>query len=534
MSQSEDRFRTLSGTPLKAVYGLEDLERMGFNDREHLGAPGEYPYTRGIDPLMYRKDLWIMGQYSGFGSAEDTNLRIKYLLEKGQTGFAIAQDVPMQMGLDSDHPLAEGEVGKVGVAVNSLKDMEVLMDGIDLGRVRQIRTTANAISTIFISMMIAVAEKKGISPGDFNVLIQNDILKEFVSRGTFIFPPGPSLRLTVDVIQYCIENIPNWNPIQICGYHMREAGCTAAQEIAFAMTNAIAYIQETLKRGVDIDRLAPKLFIMFSSQPDLLEETAKFRTARRVWASLLKERFGAKKAESQKLRIFGFTGGSWLTAQEPLNNIVRITLEVLAAVLGGVQVLASSSYDEAHSIPSEEAVHLALRTQQIIAHESGVAFSADPLGGSFLVESLGLQMEEEVLQIIKKIDGIGGAVRAIENGYYQRQIADSAHRVQRALEEKKRTLIGVNMFREEETCRIKLQKPDPESRRRTLERLQATRKSRDQAKVKQALQRIEKMAGGTENLIPAILEAVKGYATVGEICQSLKNIFSEHQEVVVY
>lgn len=530
MSEKRDKFVSLSGLPLKPTYDKDDLEEAGFDYSRHLGKPGQFPYTRGIDPLMYRKDLWVMGQYSGFGSAEDTNRRFKYLLDRGETGFAIALDLPTQIGMDSDHPLAAGEVGKTGVAINSLRDMEILFDGIRLDHVRLIRTTANAISPIMIAMLIASAEKQGISPGDFGVLIQNDVLKEFIARGTYIFPPGPSLRLTVDVIQYCIEKIPNWNPIQICGYHMREAGCTAAQEIAFAFSDAAAYIEETLRRGVQIDQLAPKLYVMFSSQPDLLEEVAKFRVARRIWAYMMRDRFEANRMDSHKLRIFGFTGGSWLTAQEPLNNIVRVTLEVLAAVLGGVQVLASSSYDEAHAIPSEEAVRVALRTQQIIAHESGGAFSVDPLGGSYLIESLGMEMEKDVLEIMKNIEEKGGAVKAIESGFFQKELIESSYKIQKDVEEKRRVWIGVNMFQEEKKAKIQIMKVDPDSQKRVVERLQDVKRTRDNTKVKRSLQSIEEGARGKSNLVPAILEAVKVYATVGEICNALKNVFSEHRD----
>ncbi len=534
MNSKGIRFTTLSGLPLKPAYGPEDLKDAGFDFATHIGQPGAFPYTRGIDPLMYRKDLWVMGQYSGFGSAEDTNRRIKFLIEKGQTGFSIALDLPTQMGIDSDDPLAAGEVAKIGVAINTLRDMEILFDGIPFERVRQIRTTANAISPIFVAMLIAVAQKQGISPGDFRLLIQNDILKEFICRGTYIFPPQPSVRLTVDVIQYAIENIPSWNPIQICGYHMREAGCTAAQEIAFAFSDAIAYIEETLRRGISIGQLAPKLYVMLSSQPDLLEEVAKFRTARRIWASLMRDRFGAQAEDSQKLRIFGFTGGSWLTAQEPLNNIVRITLEVLAAVLGGVQVLASSSYDEALSIPSEEAVRIALRTQQIVAYESGVAFSADPLGGSYQVESIGMEMEKNVSAMMKKIEEMGGTIRAIEKGFIQKQIADASYQMQRAVEDKERGLVGVNLFVEGKPAKIQSMKVDAESQKKVMERLQEIKRTRDAAQVKMTLERVKQEARGKANLIPAILEAVTAYATVGEICGALKAVFSEYREMPIY
>jgi methylmalonyl-CoA mutase N-terminal domain/subunit len=534
MEGEEKRFQTLSGTTIQPVYDPDTLVARRVDFTQHIGAPGKFPFTRGIHPLMYRRDLWVMGQYSGFGSAEDTNMRIKYLLERGQTGFAMALDLPTQMGIDSDNPLAAGEVGKIGVAINTLRDMEILLDGIPWERVRQIRTTANAISAIFISMLIAVAEKQGISPDEFRLLIQNDILKEFIARGTYIFPPEPSVRLTVDVIEYCIEKFPSWNPIQICGYHMREAGCSAAQEMAFAFSDAVTYIEETLRRGVPIDRLAPKLYVMFSCQPDLLEEVAKFRTARRIWAYMMRDRFGTQDPESQKLRIFGFTGGSWLTAQEPLNNTVRVTLEVLAAALGGVQVLASSSYDEALSIPSEEAVRLALRTQQIIAHESGVAFTVDPLGGSYFLESLGMQMETEAKGMMKRIDDIGGAIRAIEKGYIQKEIAEASHRTQKAVEEKRRGVVGVNLFAEEKGARIQTMKVASDSQQRITERLQEVKNQRDKHRVQKALQEVEETARGKSNLIPAILNAVKAYATIGEISGSLKKVFSEFEEVLVY
>jgi methylmalonyl-CoA mutase N-terminal domain/subunit len=528
--ETKKEFKTASSIPVKEVYIPSDLDEIGFNYSSDLGLPGTYPFVRGIVKDMYRGNLWIMGQYSGYGTAEESNRRYKYLIEQGATGFSIALDLPTQIGYDSDHPMARGEVGKVGVAIDSLKDMETLFEGIPLNRVRQIRTTANAIGPIFVALFLAIAEKQGISPLDFSILLQNDVLKEYVARGTYIFPPKPSVRVCTDVIEYCSTHLPEWIPINFCGYHLREAGCTAVQEIAFTFANAIAYIESTSARGLHIDQFAPKLTCMFSGGIDLFEEIAKFRAARRIWAKLMNNRFGAKEPESQSLRIFCFTAGSNLTTQQPLNNIVRVTLEALGAVLGGVQIMATSSYDEGYATPSHEAATIALRTQQIIAYESGVIHTVDPLGGSFFIERLTREIEERVWKYIDKIDEMGGTIAAITNRFFQNEIEEAAYRYQKKIENRENIVVGVNEFKSSDVTEIEILKVDPEVEVKQVKNLLEMKRDRDNKKVKKCLSVLKQVTKEGKNIIPATFEAVKAYATVGEICDTLKEVFGEYKE----
>nr|BAL58852.1 methylmalonyl-CoA mutase, N-terminal domain [Candidatus Acetothermum autotrophicum] len=497
--------------------------------QEKLGFPGEYPFTRGVYPTMYRGRLWTMRQYAGFGSAEETNARYKYLIAQGQTGLSVAFDLPTQIGYDSDHPKAEGEVGKAGVAISSLKDFEILFGGISLENV-SVSMTINATAALLLAMHIAVAERQGLAKEKLSGTTQNDILKEYIARKTYIFPPEFSMRLVTDIIAYCAEHMPRWNPISISGYHMREAGATAVQELAFALANGIEYVNAVRARGLDIDRFASQLSFFFSCDNNFFEEIAKFRAARRLWAKIMRERFGAKKKESLMLRFHTQTAGSSLTAQQPLNNIIRTALQALAAVLGGTQSLHTNSYDEALALPTEEAVRIALRTQQIIAEESGVADTIDPVGGSYYVEWLTDRLEEAAQQYIEKIDELGGMRRAIELGFVQREIEQSAYRKQREIEEKKRLVVGVNIFASEEPQQPKILKIAPEVIEKQLARLREIRRTRDAARVKQALENLRAAARTDKNLMPFILEAVKAYATVGEICDLLREEFGEYQE----
>ncbi len=437
----QEIFATDSGLALDPAYTAASLEGQGFDPEKDLGHPGFFPYTRGIHPAMYRKELWIMGQYSGFGSAEEANERYKTLLAHGQTGFSIALDLPTQIGYDADNPLVLGEVGKVGVHLGSLADVERLFDGIPLEQVRQIRTTANSIGPVFLALCIAAFEKQGIPPANVRLFIQNDVLKEYIGRGTYIYPPGPSVKLSTDVIEYCARHLPGWVPLAMSGYHIRDSGATAAQELAFTFANALAYIESALGRGLTIDDFAPQLFAFLSSSMDLLEEVAKFRAARRFWARLMRDRFGARDPESTKLRIFAYTLGGNLLAPQPLNNIVRVTVETLAAVLGGVQTIATSSFDEAYCLPSQEAATVALRTQQIVAHETGVTSVVDALGGSYALEHLTARIEGEVRRIVEQIEALGGAAACIEQGYYQRELANAAFRRQKAIEKGDKVLV---------------------------------------------------------------------------------------------
>lgn len=531
--ERQAEFTTNSGIPLKRVYTHRDLDEQGFDELSDLGLPGAYPFTRGISPTMYRSKFWVMGMYSGYGSAEEANQRYRTLLEQGQTGFSIALDLPTQIGYDADHPMAAGEVGKVGVHLGSLEDVERLFEGIALEKVRQIRTTANAIGPVILALFVAAFEKRGLSPNDVRIFIQNDSLKEFISRGTYIYPPGPSVKLSADVIEYCARHLTNWVPLAMSGYHIRDSGSTAVQELAFTFANAIAYIEDALRRGLNIDDFAPQLFTFLAGSIDFLEEVAKYRAARRVWARLMRERFGAKDPESMKLRIFAYTLGGNLTAQQPLNNIARVAIETLAAVLGGVQTIATSSFDEAYSIPTEEAATVALRTQQIVAHEAGVTGTADPLAGSYVIETLTSEIERGVMDYLDKIEAQGGAIACIEQGVFQRELADAAYRLQMAIERKERVIVGVNAYQSDDVQQIPVFKVDPSVERRQIERVQALRARRDNQRVHETLAALEEAARAGENVIPAMIEAAKAYATVGEICDALRNVYGTYEPTMV-
>ncbi|ASS75016.1 methylmalonyl-CoA mutase [Tumebacillus algifaecis] len=524
--ERRETFTTSSDTlEVKRLYTPEDAQG---DYLEKLGFPGEYPYTRGVQPTMYRSRFWTMRQYSGFGSAEETNLRFKYLLENGQTGLSTAFDLPTQIGYDSDDMMAKGEVGKVGVAIASLKDMETLLSGIALDKVST-SMTINAPASVLLAMYIAVAEKQGVASTEVSGTIQNDILKEYVARGTYIYPPEASMRLITDIFGYCAEHVPNWNTISISGYHIREAGSTAVQEVAFTLSNAIAYVEAAVKAGLDVDRFAPRLSFFFNAHNNFLEEIAKFRAARRIWSRIMKERFAAKDPKSWQLRFHTQTGGSTLTAQQPDNNIVRVTMQALSAVLGGTQSLHTNSKDEALALPTEESARIALRTQQIIAYESGVADTVDPLAGSFYIESLTDEIESQALEYIAKIDEMGGAVKAIEQGYMQREIQNAAYQSQMDIESGSAVVVGVNKFRLENEPKPDLQKINPELERIQNESLAELRKTRDNELVQAKLAALRQAAQGTDNLMPFIVDAVKAYATLGEICNVMRDVFGEYQ-----
>jgi methylmalonyl-CoA mutase N-terminal domain/subunit len=530
-TERQEKFETSSGLEIDTVYTPEDL--ISFDYTRDLGYPGQYPFTRGVQANMYRGRMWTIRQYAGFGTAEETNQRYRYLLEQGQTGLSIAFDLPTQIGYDSDHPLAKGEVGKVGVAIDSLRDMEVLFQDIPLEKVST-SMTINATAPILLAMYIALGKKQGIEQAKLNGTTQNDILKEYIARGTHIFPPHPSMRLTTDIFAYCTDQIPRWNTISISGYHIREAGSTAAQEIGFTLANGIAYVQAAIDAGLDIDTFAPRLSFFFNSHINFFEEIAKFRAARRLWAKIMRERFKAKESRSWMLRFHTQTAGCSLTAQQPHNNIVRTALEALAATLGGTQSLHTNSFDEAYAPPSEEAVTIAVRTQQILGYESDIAASVDPLGGSYYIEHLTDSLEKEAGEYISKIDNIGGAVSAIEQGYQQREIQDSSYRYQKAIESGKRTVVGVNKFvspypKIEGLLRVK-----PEVEKRQTERTAQVRKDRDTGNVNQALKRLEDVARSKDNTMPAFLECVEAYATVGEICDVLRKTFTTQKEFLVF
>jgi methylmalonyl-CoA mutase N-terminal domain/subunit len=529
--ERQERFEFTSGTEIKALYAPEDLDGQDYSER--IGYPGEYPFTRGIQPTMYRGRLWTMRQYAGFASAEESNERYRYLLEQGQTGLSIAFDLPTQIGYDSDHPLAQGEIGKVGVAIDTLGDMEVLFQQIPLDRVST-SMTINSTAPVLLAMYIALAQKQGVDPAKLNGTIQNDILKEYVARGTYILPPRPSMRLITDIFKYCGEHVPRWNTISISGYHIREAGATAAQELAFTLANGIAYVQAAIDVGLDVDNFAGRLSFFFASHNNLFEEVAKFRAARRLWARLMKERFGAKDPRSWMLRFHTQTGGCTLTAQQPDNNVIRTAMQALAAVLGGTQSLHTNSRDEAYATPSEEAVTIALRTQQVLAYESGVADSVDPLAGSYFVESLTNTLEAEAMEYIDRIDSMGGALAAIEQGFPQREIQESSYRYQKDIESEKRVVVGVNRFVSSYPKPSGLLRLDPEVAKRQKARLARVKQERDGDAVGAALKKLEVAARGTENTMPAFLECVAAYATIGEICDVLRGIFGEQREIAAF
>lgn len=520
------------GLKHKNLYTPLDLE--GFDYERDLGFPGEYPYTRGVQPTMYRGRLWTMRMYAGFSTAEESNKRYKYLIANGGTGLSVAFDLPTQIGYDSDDKMSAGEVGKVGVAIDSLYDMERLFDGIDLGKVST-SMTINAPASILLAMYIAVAEKQGVPASALRGTIQNDILKEYAARGTYIFPVKPSMRLITDIFEYCSANVPKWNTISISGYHIREAGSTAAQEVAFTIADGIAYIEAALKAGMKIDEFAPRLSFFWNAHNNVLEEVAKFRASRRIWARILKERFHAENPKSMKLRFHTQTAGSMLTAQQPNNNIIRVALQTAAAVMGGTQSLHTNSRDEALALPTTESVTIALRTQQIVAYESGLADVVDPLGGSYYVEALTNAIEEEVMQYIKKIDEMGGAVEAIDKGYIQKEIQDSAYAWQMAVESGEKTIVGVNKFTMEEPPVTGLLKIDASVGERKKAQLAKDKENRDQAKVAEELAKLEKAAQtpaeGPDhvNLMPVILDCVRAYCTEGEICGVLRKVFGEYK-----
>lgn len=519
-----------SGIELKRVYDPEDIAEIDYN--ENLSYPGEYPYTRGVQPTMYRGKLWTMRQYAGFATAEESNKRYKYLLNQGQTGLSVAFDLPTQIGYDSDHPLSEGEVGKVGVAIDSLKDMEILFDGIPLDKVST-SMTINAPASVLLAMYIAVAAKQGVTPDKLSGTIQNDILKEYIARGTYIFPTEASMRLITNIFEYCASNVPKWNTISISGYHIREAGSTAVQEVAFTLADGIAYVNAAIDAGLDIDEFAPRLSFFFNSHNDLFEEVAKFRAARRLWAKIMKERFGAKNPKSLMLRFHTQTGGSTLTAQQPDNNVVRVAVQTLAAVLGGTQSLHTNSRDEALALPSEDSVRIALRTQQIVAYESGVTETIDPLAGSYYVESLTDEIEKRAAEYIRKIDDLGGAAKAIERGFIQKEIQESAYIYQKEIENGDRIVVGMNKFEIKESTPKGLLRVDPAVGEMQKEKIRKLKDERDNKKVEEDLNALKVAALKDENLMPYIIEAVKSYSTLGEICDVLREVFGEYQQSVI-
>lgn len=526
--ERKGEFTTISDMPIERLYTPGDLIKIDY--LKNIGFPGEWPFIRGVQPTMYRGRFWTMRQYAGFGTAEDSNKRYKYLLKQGQTGLSVAFDLPTQMGYDSDHKMCRGEVGKCGVAISSLRDMEVLFDGIPLDKVST-SMTINSTAMILLAMYVAVAEKQGVAKQELAGTIQNDILKEYVARGTYIFPPRESMRLITDVFEYCSKNMPKWNTINVSGYHIREAGSTAVQEVAFTLADGIAYVEAAINKGLELDKFAPRLAFFFGSHNDLFEEIAKFRAARRLWAKIMKNRFNAKSQKSMKLRFHTQTAGCSLTAQQPENNIVRVTIQALAAVLGGTQSLHTNSMDEAYALPTEKAVRIALRTQQIIAHESGITNTIDPLAGSYFIESLTNQIEEAAMKYIKKIDDMGGILTAIERGFIQKEITDSAYRYQRAVDKGEKIVIGINMYSNNDKVNIETLKVNPEVEEKQKRRLQKLRKQRDKEKVKRALAEIRKVSSGEENLMPAVLDAVKSYVTLGEICDVLKEVFGEYRPI---
>lgn len=526
----KERFATLGNIPLKTVYTQEDLA--GDNLQETVGVPGEFPYTRGIYPTMYRGRLWTMRQYAGFGTAAQSNERFRYLLGKGQTGLSVAFDLPTQIGLDSDSARAAGEVGKTGVAIDSLEDMEVLFAGIPLDRVST-SMTINATAAILLALYAGVAKKQGADLRKLSGTVQNDILKEFIARGTYIYPPRPSMRIVTDLFAWCRAELPSWNMISISGYHIREAGSTAAQEIAFALADAIAYVDAAVAAGLAVDEFAPRLSFFFNAHNDLLEEIAKYRAARRLWAHLMHDRFGAKLADSMKLRFHVQTAGSSLTAQQPENNIVRVAIQALGAVLGGCQSLHTNAMDEALALPTEDAALLALRTQQIIAHETGVANTVDPVGGSYAIEKLTDEVEACARQYISRIDALGGVLRGIETGYVQGEIQKAAYDYQRAVESREQIVVGVNQYVSEKEAPIPTMRVDPDLERAQIERLRALRARRDSARAGAAVAEVERRARSGENLMPAITAAVEALATVGEISDALRRVFGEYTESVV-
>ncbi len=525
--ERQDSFVTSSEIVVPDLLSEEDIR--DFDSHAQLGYPGEFPFTRGVQPTMYRSRLWTMRQYAGFATAEESNKRYHYLLSQGTTWLSVAFDLPTQMGYDADHSLSEGEVGKVGVSISSLEDMETLLNGLPLERIST-SMTINATASILLSLYIAVAKKQGADIRKLSGTVQNDVLKEYIARGTYIYPPQHSMRIITDMFRYCAENLPRWNTISISGYHIREAGSTAVQEVAFTLSNAIAYVQAAIDAGLNVDRFAGQLSFFFNSHNNLFEEVAKFRAARRMWAHIMCERFHAQDARSMMLRFHTQTAGSTLTAQQPDNNIVRTAYQALAAVLGGTQSLHTNSKDEALSLPTEDSVRVALRTQQILAYESGVADVVDPLAGSYYVEYLTNEIEQRAWEYIQKIDELGGSVRAIEHGYMQAEIEQAAYTYQRELEEERAIVVGVNRFTLENEQRPSLLHVDPEVGRRQAAKLASLRQRRDNERVQQTLAALEDGAAGSDNLMPRIIEAVEAYATLGEISDAMRRVFGEQHE----
>jgi methylmalonyl-CoA mutase, N-terminal domain len=529
-AERKEHFSTLSGLPIDRLYTQDDLPA---SDQEStIGYPGEFPYTRGIYPTMYRGRLWTMRQYAGFGTAVESNQRYRYLLSKGQAGLSVAFDLPTQIGMDSDHPLALGEVGKVGVAIDSLEDMETLFDAIPLEKVST-SMTINATAAILLCLYVAVAKKQGANLAKISGTVQNDVLKEYIARGTYIYPVRPAMRIVTDIFAWCRDNLPKWNTISISGYHIREAGSTAIQEVAFTLADGTAYVQAALDAGLAVDEFAPQLSFFFNAHSDLLEEIAKYRAARRLWAKIMRDRFGTKDPRSLLLRFHAQTAGSSLTAQQPENNIVRVAIQALAAALGGCQSLHTNSMDEALALPTEDAALIALRTQQILAHETGVTNTIDPVAGSYAIEHLTNEIEQGAVEYISKIDAMGGMLRAIESGFVQGEIQKAAYEFQRAVESKEQIIVGVNDFIAEEERSIPTLRIEPDIERSQIARLNALRAKRDSAKTQSALTELQRRAATTENLLPAILAAVEAHATVGEISDALRRVFGEYQESVV-
>lgn len=527
--EREETFTTSSDIEVKRLYTPNDVSQ---DYETELGFAGEYPYTRGVQPTMYRSRFWTMRQYAGFGTAEESNQRYRFLLAQGQSGLSVAFDLPTQIGYDADDPMAGGEVGKVGVSISSIHDMMTLFDQIPLDKVST-SMTINAPATVLLAMYIVVGRRQGVSDTQLRGTVQNDILKEYIARGTYIYPPKPSMRLITDLFAYCKEEVPNWNTISISGYHIREAGSTAVQEVAFTLANGIAYVEAAIKAGLDVDEFAPQLSFFFNSHNNFLEEVAKFRAARKLWAKIMKERFGAKKKKSQQLRFHTQTGGSTLTAQQPENNIVRVALQALSAVMGGTQSLHTNSMDEALALPTEKAVQIALRTQQIIAHETGVADTVDPLAGSYYIESLTQEIVTRAEEYISKIDDLGGALSAIETGFINKEIQDAAYSYQREIEKKQAIIVGVNDFVSDTDVEPELLRVDPAIEASAHERLQTLRQTRDNETVSSLRQQLETAAKGSDNLMPLIIQCVDNDVTLGEVCHSLRAVFGEYRPQVM-
>lgn len=527
--ERQETFFTGSGDEINRLYSPTDIQ--DFDYMNDLGLPGQFPYTRGVQPTMYRGRLWTMRMYAGFATAEESNQRYKFLVEQGSSGLSVAFDLPTQIGYDSDHALSEGEVGKVGVAIDSLADMEVLFDGIPLDKVST-SMTINAPASVLLAMYIAVAEKQGVSSDKLRGTIQNDILKEYIARGTYIFPTEPSMRLITNIFEYCSKDVPLWNTISISGYHIREAGSTAAQEVGFTIADGIAYVDAAIAAGLDVDTFAPRLSFFFNAHNDLLEEVSKYRAARRLWARIMKDRFGAKNPKSMALKFHTQTGGSTLTAQQPENNIVRVAIQTLAAVLGGTQSLHTNSKDEALALPTEDSVRVALRTQQIVGYESGVTNTVDPLAGSYVIEAKTNEIEQAAMEYIKRIDDLGGAPKAIDKGYIQQEIMDAAYDYQKEVETGERIVVGMNKFQIEEEAPKGLLRVDPSVGERQKSKIAELKAKRNQAKVDETLVALRAACEGTDNVMPFILEAVRAYATLGEVCGVMREVFGEYQQSV--